>query len=315
MRRKTPDVPAGRIIRVGTRGSPLARRQTDTVVAALKRRYPDQRFEVRPLRTTGDRRTRKPLDQLGGVGVFVKELESALLAGEIDMAVHSLKDVPTAVPEGLTIAAVTGREDPRDALVSRSGTKLAELPPGARVGTGSLRRACQLRTLRPNLEVVGIRGNVDTRLRKVEAGEVEAVVMAAAALARMGWLDRASEVLSFDVMLPAPGQGALAVETRSDDEAAREMAAAIDDGDSHRAATAERAFLRRLGGGCAVPIAALGSMEGGQLRLQGLVGDVQGVRILRAELQGPADDAEALGIRLAERLLADGAGDLLKEST
>ena len=315
MRGKTPDVPARRTIRVGTRGSLLARRQTDAVVAALKRRYPDQQFEVRPLRTTGDRRTRQPLDQLGGVGVFVKELESALLAGEIDMAVHSLKDVPTAVPEGLTIAAVPGREDPRDALVSRRGAKLAEIPPGARVGTGSLRRACQLRTLRPNLEVVGIRGNVDTRLRKVEAGEVEAVVMAAAALARMGWLDRASEVLSFDVMLPAPGQGALAVEVRSDDEAVREMAAAVDDGDSHRAATAERAFLRRLGGGCAVPIAALGLMEGGRLRLQGLVGDVQGRRILRAELEGPADDAEALGVRLAERLLAEGAGELLKEST
>jgi hydroxymethylbilane synthase len=308
-------VPAERIIRVGTRGSPLARRQTDAVLAALKRRYPDRRFEPRPLRTSGDRRTRAPLDRLGGVGVFVKELESALLAGEIDMAVHSLKDVPTAVPEGLTIAAVAGREDPRDALVSRSGAKLTELPPGARVGTGSPRRACQLRALRPDIEVVGIRGNVDTRLRKVEAGEVEAVVMAAAALARMGWLDRASEVLSFDVMLPAPGQGALAVEIRSDDDAAREMASAIDDGDSHHAATAERAFLRRLGGGCAVPIAALGSMDGGRLRLRGLVGDAMGRRILRADIQGPADDAEALGVRLAERLLSEGAGELLKEST
>jgi len=308
-------VPARRTIRVGTRGSLLARRQTDAVLAALKQRYPDQRFEVRPLRTTGDRRTREPLDQLGGIGVFVKELESALLAGEIDMAVHSLKDVPTAVPEGLTIAAVPGREDPRDALVSRSGAKLAELPSGARVGTGSLRRACQLRALRPDLEIVGIRGNVDTRLRKVAAGEVEAVVMAAAALARMGWLDRASEVLSFDIMLSAPGQGALAVEVRSDDEAAREMALSIDDGDSHRAATAERAFLRRLGGGCSVPVGALGEVEDRRLRLRGLVGDVQGRRILRADVRGPAADAEALGVRLAERLLSEGAGDLLKEST
>jgi len=315
MRGTTPDVPAGRIIRIGTRASPLARRQTDTVLAALKRRFPDQRFEARPLRTTGDRQTRAPLDRLGGVGVFVKELESALLAGEIDMAVHSLKDVPTAVPDGLTIAAVAGREDPRDALVSRSGAKLTELPPGARVGTGSPRRACQLRALRPDLEVVGIRGNVDTRLRKAAAGEVDAVVMAAAALARMGWLDRASEILPDDMMLPAPGQGALAVEIRSDDETARQMAEAIDKRDCHHAATAERAFLRRLGGGCAVPIAALGLVDGGELRLRGLVGDVQGRRILRADIQGPADDAEALGVRLAERLLSEGAGELLKEST
>jgi hydroxymethylbilane synthase len=307
-------VPARRTIRVGTRGSLLARRQTDAVLAALKQRYPDQQFEARPLRTTGDRRRREPLDQFGGIGVFVKELESALLAGEIDMAVHSLKDVPTAVPEGLTIAAVTRREDPRDALVSRRGAKLAELPPGARVGTGSLRRACQLRALRPDLEVVGIRGNVDTRIRKVEAGEVEAAVVAAAALARMGWLDRASEILPDDMMLPAPGQGALAVEIRSDDEAVREIAEAIDDGDSHRAATAERAFLRHLGGGCSVPVGALGEVEGGRLRLRGLVGDAQGRRILRAELEGPADDAEALGVRLAEELLSQGAADLLKEA-
>ena len=312
---QTPDMTANRTIRIGTRGSRLALRQTDAVVAALRQRFPDRRFEVRTLRTTGDRQTQEPLDQIGGVGVFVKELESALLADEIDMAVHSLKDVPTALPEGLIIAAVPGREDPRDALVSRSGAKLADLPPEARVGTGSARRACQLRALRRDITVTGIRGNVDTRLRKVEAGEVDAVVMAAAALARMGWLDKAAEVLSFDLMLPAPGQGALAVEIRSDDEAVREMAAAIDDGDYHRAVTAERAFLARLGGGCSVPIAALGEIDGGRLRLRGLVGDMEGIRILRAELEGPAADAEALGVRLAEELLSQGAADLLKEST
>ncbi len=306
---------ANRTIRIGTRGSRLALRQTEAVVAALKQRFPGRRFEVHTLRTTGDRQTQEPLDQIGGVGVFVKELESALLAGEIDIAVHSLKDVPTAMPEGLIIAAVPGREDPRDALVSRSGAKLADLPPEARIGTGSARRACQLRALRRDIAVTGIRGNVDTRLRKVEAGEVDAVVMAAAALARMGWLDKAAEVLSFDLMLPAPGQGALAVEIRSDDEAVREMAAAIDDGDYHRAVTAERAFLARLGGGCSVPIAALGEIDGGRLRLRGLVGDMEGIRILRAELEGPASDAEALGVQLAEELLSQGAADLLKEST
>jgi hydroxymethylbilane synthase len=312
---QTPDMTANRTIRIGTRGSRLALRQTDAVVAALRQRFPDRRFEVRTLRTTGDRQTQEPLDQIGGVGVFVKELESALLADEIDMAVHSLKDVPTDMPEGLIIAAVPGREDPRDALVSRSGAKLAELPPGARVGTGSARRACQLRALRRDIAVTGIRGNVDTRLRKVEAGEVDAVVMAAAALARMGWMDKAAEVLSFDLMLPAPGQGALAVEIRSDGEAVREMAIAIDDGEYHRAVTAERAFLAHLGGGCSVPIAALGEIDGGRLRLRGLVGDVQGIRVLRAELEGLAADAEALGVQLAERLLSDGAGELLKEST
>ena len=306
---------ANRTIRIGTRGSRLALRQTDAVVAALRQRFPDRRFEVRTLRTTGDRQTQEPLDQIGGVGVFVKELESALLAGEIDMAVHSLKDVPTGLPEGLIIAAVPGREDPRDALVSRNGAKLADLPPGTRVGTGSARRACQLRALRRDITVAGIRGNVDTRLRKVEAGEVDAVVRAAAALARMGWLDKAAEVLSFDLMLPAPGQGALAVEIRSDDEAIRQMAAAIDDGDYHQAVTAERAFLARLGGGCSVPIAALGEIDGGRLRLQGLVGDREGIRILRADLEGPAADVEALGVRLAEKLLAEGAGELLEEST
>jgi hydroxymethylbilane synthase len=171
-----------------------------------------------------------------------------------------------------------------------------------------------LRALRRDIAVTGIRGNVDTRLRKVESGEVDAVVMAAAALARMGWLDKAAEVLSFDLMLPAPGQGALAVEIRSNDEAIREMAAAIDDGDFHRAVTAERAFLARLGGGCSVPIAALGAIDGGRLRLRGLVGDAPGTRILRAELEGPANDAEALGIRLAEELLSQGAADLLKET-
>ncbi len=266
---------------------------------------------MRLVRTSGDRQTRNPLSDIGGEGIFVKELQSALLARRIDTAVHSLKDVPTSTPDGLTLAAISRREDPRDALISRG--RLRDLPQGARVGTGSPRRACQLRAVRSDLEVVAIRGNLGTRIRKVEAGEVDAVVVAAAALVRMGWLDRATEILPIDVMLPAVGQGALAVEIRADDEAMREIALSIDDRDTHLATTAERAFLRHLGGGCRVPIAALGSIESGKLRLQGLVADEQGQRVLRGDVQGPADDAEALGVRLAERLLAEGASELLEE--
>ncbi len=304
----------GKKLIVGTRGSRLAHRQTEGVVAALQERCPDCRFELHVIRTTGDRRRDDPLAAIGGEGVFTKELESALLARRIDIAVHSLKDLPTTVSEGLAIAAVTRRDDSRDALVTRGKMRLAELPPGARVGTGSPRRSVQLRLLRPDLEVVAIRGNVDTRLAKVEAGEAEAVVVAAAALARLGWLERATEILPTDVMLPAPGQGALAVEMRSDDAGAREVALSIDDRDSRLATAAERAFLRGLGGGCRVPIAALAVVEGDELRLRGLVADAEGRRVLRAELTGSASDAEAMGIRLAEELLSQGAAALLKET-
>lgn len=306
---------AARAFVVGTRGSLLARRQTDIVLDILTKRHPDARFEVEVIRTTGDRRADEPLHQIREEGVFVKELESALLAGRIDLAVHSLKDMPVDTTAGLVIAAVARREDPRDALVTRDGLKLRELPPGSRIATDSLRRACQLRALRPDLRIVSIRGNVDTRIRKVEAGEAEGVVMAAAALARMGWTGRAADIMDERSMLPAPGQGAIALETRADDAAAREMASAANDVDSERATTAERAFLRRLGGGCRVPIAALGRIENGELRLAGLVGDAAGERIVRGELAGPADEAEALGARLAERLLSDGAGALLGEGS
>jgi hydroxymethylbilane synthase len=246
-------------------------------------------------------------------GVFVKELESALLAGRIDLAVHSLKDMPVDTPEALAIAAVTRREDPRDALVTRGAVRLSKLPAGARIGTDSLRRACQLRALRPDLRIVSIRGNVDTRIRKVEAGEAEGVVMAVAALARMGWLGRAADIMDERSMLPAPGQGAIALEIRADDAAARRIASSANDFDSERATTAERAFLRRLGGGCRVPIAALGRLEDGKLRLKGLVGDEAGERIMRDEIVGRVEEGEDLGVRLAERLLSRGAADLVKE--
>ena len=302
----------GRTLIVGTRGSRLARRQTESVVAALQEHCPDCRLEVRVVRTTGDRRP-QPLSEISGEGVFTKELEVALLAVEIDIAVHSLKDLPTEIARGLTISAVARREDPRDALVGGGNMPLAKLPRGARVGTGSVRRAAQLRLLRPDLQPVPIRGNVDTRLAKVELGEIDAVVVAAAALSRLGWLERAAEIISFEAMLPAPGQGALAVETRADDAEALRVAATVDDCDSRLATAAERAFLRRLGGGCRVPVAALATIKDGELRLDGVVVDPGGIRAFRGEIHGSADEAESLGKTLADSLLAEGASQILEE--
>ena len=302
----------GRTLIVGTRGSRLARRQTESVVALLKEHCPDCRLEVRTVHTTGDRRP-EPLSEISGEGVFTKELETALLAGEIDIAVHSLKDLPTDIAHGLAVAAVTRREDPRDALVSRERTPLAKLPRGARIGTGSVRRAAQLRLLRPDVKPVPIRGNVDTRLAKVESGEFDAVIVAAAALSRIGWLDRAAEIISLEAMLPAPGQGALAVETRADDAEVLRIVASIDDRDSRLATAAERAFLRRLGGGCRIPVAALATIKNGELRLDGLVVDPQGRQAFRGEMTGAPADAESLGERLAASLLSEGASEILEE--
>ena len=302
----------GRTLIVGTRGSRLARRQTESVVALLKEHCPDCRLEVRTVHTTGDRRP-EPLSEISGEGVFTKELETALLAGEIDIAVHSLKDLPTDIAHGLAVAAVTRREDPRDALVSRDRTPLAKLPRGARIGTGSVRRAAQLRLLRPDVKPVPIRGNVDTRLAKVGSGDVDAVIVAAAALSRLGWLDRAAELIPLEAMLPAPGQGALAVETRADDAEVLRIVASIDDRDSRLATAAERAFLRRLGGGCRIPVAALATIKNGELRLDGLVVDPQGRQAFRGEMTGAPADAESLGERLAASLLSEGASEILEE--
>ncbi|MGB6895655.1 MAG: hydroxymethylbilane synthase [Dehalococcoidia bacterium] len=302
------------LVRVGSRGSQLALRQTEQVVAALRRFHPGVEFRVYPVRTEGDRRARAPLSRIGGQGVFVRELEARLATGEVDLAVHSLKDVPTELALGLTLAAVPAREDPGDALVSRRGLRLAELPAGARVGTGSARRAVQARALRPDLEYVDIRGNVDTRLRRVREGSVDAVILAAAGLARLGRLGEAAEVLDVETMLPAAGQGALAVEARTDDAELCALVAPLEDRETRAAAEAERAFLRRLGAGCRLPVGALGEVGGPTLRLRALIADGQGERILREELTGRPEEAEALGTRLAERLLALGADEFMAES-
>ncbi len=301
-----------RTFRVGTRGSHLALRQTELVLEALAGAHPEASFEVRPIRTAGDQQARASLAEIGGRGVFVAELERALLAGEIDLAVHSLKDLPSQETPGLTIGAVPQREDPRDVFISRRSQRLAELPPGAAVGTGSPRRAAQLRAHRPDLRVVDIRGNVDTRLRKVQEGQVEAVILAAAGLSRLGWLARATEILPLEVMLPAVGQGALAVQVRTNDKEAARLVQAVDHPPTRLATAAERAFLRRLGGGCHAAVAALGRVDEGRLYLRGLVADLAGARLLRGEIAGPAGEAEILGVRLAEQLLTQGAAVLLE---
>jgi hydroxymethylbilane synthase len=290
---------------VGTRGSALALAQTQEVLKQLKACHPTVDFVTKVIKTSGDR------GQIREIGAFVKELEEALQRGEIDLAVHSLKDLPTQLSEGLVIAAVPERADPRDVLISRDGLTLKALPQGARMGTGSPRRIAQLLALRSDLEIVPIRGNVDTRLRKLEAGEVDALVLAAAGLERLGRADHIVEVLSPEVMLPAVGQGALALEVRADDEFALELLQPFDHPETRAAVTAERAFLGALGGGCRVPIAAYGRIESKQLVLDGLVASPDGRKVLKDRLSGSPDEAEMLGRELAERLLAAGAAELL----
>jgi hydroxymethylbilane synthase len=305
---------ARREFAVGSRGSLLARRQTELTLDALRRAHPDARFQLHTVTTSGDR-SQESLAEIGGRGVFVVELERALLDGEIDIAVHSLKDMPSASTEGLAVAAVTERADVRDVLVSREGLTLGALPAGAVVGTGSPRRAAQLLVARPDLRVADIRGNVDTRIRKVEDGSYDATVLAAAGLARLGWLDRATEILPAEVMLPAVGQGALALQVRAADVEAAALVAAAGHGPTERATAAERAFEARLGGGCHSAIAALGEVSGSRLRLRGLVAGPAGGRLLRGELEGPVADAEALGLRLAEALIAQGASAILEAAS
>jgi hydroxymethylbilane synthase len=297
---------------VGTRGSALAQTQTALVEAALRRVAPNVVIEVRVIRTQGDARLDRPVTQIGGKGVFVREIENALLARVIDLAVHSLKDLPVEQPPGLVVAAIPPREDPRDVLVSRDGRRLSELPAGARVGTGSQRRAVQLRTMRPDLEVHDLRGNVDTRLRKLDAGQYDAIVLAAAGLSRLGRLDRVVEFFDPEVMTPAPGQGALAVECRAADETTQSLLLPVHDPQTWAAVTAERAFLSGLGGGCSAPIAAYAEARSATLRLQGLVASLDGRQVVRVSGDGSVEQPEQLGYRLAEEALAQGASTILE---
>jgi len=294
----------------GSRGSRLALTQAESVLSQLKEANPHLKFSLSKIVTEGDRNRRLSLDRMAGVGVFVKELEAALLDGRIDLAVHSLKDLPTEIPEGLYLAAVVERLDPRDILVSRSG-RLAELAPGSRIGTGSVRRAVQLVAYRPDLEVCSIMGNVDTRLRKVSSGELDGVVLAATAMLRLGWADRITEYLPLEYFLPPAGQGALGIEIRANDEEIGEIVSRLNHQPTWQSVVAERTFLSALGGGCRAPIATLGSIKGNTLKLMGMVSDASGKKILRASEEGNAATPEQLGIRLARKMLKMGASKFI----
>jgi hydroxymethylbilane synthase len=309
-------------IRIGTRASALARTQTNHVADALRALDPDQPvgIEIVPVVTDGDRST-APLAQIGGTGVFVSALRDALLEGRIDIAVHSYKDLPTAPAPGLAIGAVPVREDPRDALVARDGLTLGELPVGSRVGTGSPRRAAQLRALGLGLEVVAIRGNIDTRMGKVASGELDAVVLAASGLRRIGRTEVITELLDPLQMLPAPAQGALAVECREGDTALLELLARLDDADTRSAVAAERSLLSELEAGCSAPVGALADIAVGdgpddsELFLRANVTALDGSDAVRLSATGPPEQAEAIGRRLAQELLAAGADTMMGSRT
>jgi hydroxymethylbilane synthase len=288
-------------LRIGTRGSALARRQVELVTEALRGQIPDLEVETLVLQTEGDRRSEVSLEEIGGQGVFVKDIELRLLQGEIDLAVHSLKDMPAESPQRLKLAAVLPRGDARDALVAMQGRTLAELPAGARIGSDSRRRAVQLLALRPDVEVVSIRGNVDTRLRKVESGEYDAAVLAVAGLERLGLLEHATQVFTTRELLPAVGQGVLALQCRAGDDELTEGLKALDDSDTRVAITAERAFLRALGAGCRLPIGAYATVDGATMRIDGLLADESG-KAYRGKGSGPASTAEAMGKMLAHSL-------------
>jgi hydroxymethylbilane synthase len=291
-----------RTFTIGTRGSRLALAQTAIVRDGLLAAHPGASIEVREIKTEGDVST-APLSVIGGTGAFTKAIEDALLRREIDIAVHSLKDLPPQIAGGLTIAAIPARGDPRDALVTTGGRSLADLPSGARIGTGSARRTVQLRALRPDVEPVEIRGNVDTRIRKVEQGDYDGAVLALAGLQRLGLEAKATQIFAVAEMIPAVGQACLAVQVRADDPEVIELTRATDHTESHSAADAERAFLDRLGAGCQLPVGAYATVAGGELRIEGMLASGKPPRMHRASHSGAATDATLIGRGLAEKLI------------
>jgi hydroxymethylbilane synthase len=326
-------------ISIGTRGSKLALWQAEWVQSELKRLYPDLEIEINKIKTTGDKVLDVPLAKVGGKGLFVKEIEEALLGNEVDIAVHSMKDVPTEFPDGLHLAVICKREDPMDAFISKIRNSKFEirifndLPQGAKVGTSSLRRSCQLLNVRPDLKIEQLRGNLDTRLKKLDEGQFDAIILAAAGIKRLGWGERITEILTPEISLPAIGQGAIGVECRIDDEFINSLIVPLNHNDTSICVRAERAFLKRLEGGCQVPIAAharivskesnppippLAKGGGGGffnslLIMDGLVGSISGDRIIKGHIEGRVDHAESLGITLAEDILSRGAKEILDE--
>ena len=301
------------ILRIGTRGSKLALWQANWVKQAIEARQAHLAVEILIIKTKGDKILDVPLAKIGGKGLFVKEIEEALLDGGIDIAVHSMKDMPGDIPQGLCVGAVPERENPFDVLISAHGFCLKDLKIGARIGTSSLRRSAQLFHVRPDLNIVPLRGNLDTRLKKLDSDELDAIILAAAGVRRLGLEDRITEYLDEDILLPAAGQGALCIEIRDNDAKTTAAVSGLDHFRTRRVVLGERAFLHRLQGGCQVPIAAYGKTDGNAIWLSGLVASLDGKNIIRDSVSGPEAEAESLGIQLAERLLSKGADRLLDE--
>ena len=299
-------------LKIATRQSPLALWQANYVKDRLQQLYPDLTIELVPMVTKGDVILDSPLAKIGGKGLFVKELENALLNKEADIAVHSMKDVPMQFPEGLGLAVICQREDPRDAFVSHSYRTFAELPQGAVVGTSSLRRQCQLKALRPDLDIRSLRGNVGTRLSKLDNGDYNAIILASAGLIRLGLADRIASFIDVEQSLPAAGQGAVGIECRTDDVQVHALLAPLADAETTYCVLAERAMNNHLQGGCQVPIGGYAVLQQGQLYLRALVGDIDGSRIIRAEGKSAVENAEVLGVKIAEQLLAQGADKILQ---
>ena len=298
---------------IGSRGSQLALWQANWVKSELERLHSNTDIDIRIIATSGDKIQDVPLSKIGGKGLFVKEIEEALLANEIDLAVHSMKDVPMELPTELGISVITKRENPLDALISKNGEKLADLPQGATIGTSSLRRSSQLLKYRDDFKIHPLRGNVDTRLRKVEEGKYDAILLASAGLNRLGWANRITEEISHDILLPAMGQGALGIETRLDDTMIYDFISTLNHEQTHYAVSAERSLVGRLDGGCQVPIGAYARVEKGLITLKGLVASLDGEVIYKLENVGPVDEAINIGQELGAQLLRMGANEILEK--
>lgn len=301
-----------REIIIGTRDSALAMWQTNWVMDNLKRLNPGYTFRIVSMKTQGDKILDVALAKIGDKGLFTKELEAAMLVKEIDLAVHSMKDLPTVLPAGLIIGAICERVDPRDVVVARNGTALGQMPHGARIGTSSLRRCAQLLHFRPDLQLEPLRGNLNTRMAKLEKNNLDAIILAAAGIERLGWGDRITERLSIDVCLPAVGQGSIGIEIRADDKEVYDVVQTLNHFPSQAAISAERALLKKLEGGCQIPIGALGAVAGDQLTLKGVVASLDGKDLIRNIITGPVDEAVMLGEKLAGQLIAMGADRILK---
>ncbi len=302
-----------KVVVVGSRGSKLALIQTNWVISELKRLHPGLEFQIEKISTKGDKITNAPLSRLGGVGLFTKELEVALIKEKIDIAVHSAKDVPTELHEGLTIGATPKREDPHDALISINNASLEKLPDNARIGTSSLRRKAQLLAFREDYKILDLRGNLDTRLKKLEAEDLDAIVVAHAGLLRMGYTGQISQIIPFDIMLPAVGQGSLCIEIRKDDTRIQKIVSAMDDEQTRIAVEAERSLLAKLQGGCQVPIGAYAEVQGKEVSIEAIICTLDGDHAIRDRHSGPTNQAAKIGDELAQRMLDNGGLKILHE--